>query len=132
LGLLVLPRQKLSYSSADRDLPDVLKGTIASAEDKQGTPFQPKFVEYVIGLRNAVSHLSIDDASPFITNGQNTISYIKLSGETTPEVNGKKVKHCIEYKFNVIAENQLEKVINDILTFIYPCQFKAKNSSVKR
>jgi len=118
LGLIVMPRNHLDEkkidSQFDRDLNQDIKGTVLSANDKNGNPFDLKLIEYSIGLRNGIAHQDLSVQSLFSIDNDNNISSIKITGKT------KGKKHIIEYQFNVNNGELLEKVINEILNFIYP------------
>lgn len=120
LGLVIMPNEHFQSSmtgkGGDRELSKDMKKTV-TATDEKGNQLDIKLIEYIIGLRNGMAHKRLDNKSFFSTNDSNSISLIKIEGTTSSK------KHNIEYQFRVDEENQLEKVIKEILDFIYPGKF---------
>jgi len=118
LGLVIMPRnhlKKITFGGPDdRELNPDIKGTVLSTKNDIGNSFDLKLTEYIIGLRNGIAHQNLSNTSLFSVDADNNISSIKITGTTCD------YKHTIEYKFKMDDVELLEKVINEILSFIYP------------
>jgi len=121
LGLIVMPTNPIVNKTIgnliDRDLNQDIKSTVLSANDIKGETINIKLKEYINGLRNGIAHQELDVQSLFSTDENNNITSINITGLT----NGR--NNIIKYQFNVNNGELLEKVINEILSFLYPAVF---------